>query len=379
MNMTRLINKAQRTIVIAGFLVANCALNAMPPKAISDSKKNQVEQQQQEEQRVATIRGELVLDSDIITELDWESMQGTLGQLVALQKPRLPDEWPEMALDLRQAWLNEFYQTDDGKRLQKANHQILENRHLQEFRIRDKGKFVIYDVPQGRFEMRVVAQKVVDEKTYVVESYVQFDVGEVDEMDFSKMQLDVLRLLKLGDEAPEIIGTSATGEKLSLSDLRGQYVLMAFGSTANPAFQATTRSLKDASQSTESSDKLVVLTVTVDEDEKAVAEFNDKNGVDWYCLNLGKWDQETLNNYGLKSVPSIWLIDPSGKIVLTGQQFVLELNRTKYPFGKLVDDAIAGRLTIGGEGKGDLTPTRPGQNESKDGQTANQGPGTGNP
>lgn len=326
----------------------------------------------------ATIRGSLLIESEIVSDIDWDEFQGTLGQLVPLQQPEVPKNWNDLDQKKRQEWITAFYESEKGKALQASNQKALESRHLQNFTIRKKGKFIVYDVPDGRFEMRIVGQKVIGEKTYVLQHYGQFEVGEADELDFSETRLDVLRLLKMGEEAPVIQGKSVDGKPLALANGRGKHVLLAFGLTSNPAFAVTTKSIKMVQASEELKGKLELLTVTVDENLEDVATFNEKNAVDWNCLNLGKWDQATLDSYGLKSVPSLWLIDPEGKIVLTGQQFIFELNRTKFSVSKLVEDTIAGRLTIGGEKKEGPTPTEAGDPEDakkKSDQTESKAPG----
>jgi len=350
-------------IAIAMFATAVIGLNSAVVTASQQEQSAEKSGANDQEESLATIRGSMKLDSSQVKDLDWESMNGSLGQLIALRQPQFPENWQEMAADKRQAWLKTFYESEAGKKLQEANKKALEDRHMQEFLIRSEGEFIIYDVPKGRYELRIVGQKEVDEKTFVLQAYGQFDVGEVDELDFSNMRLEVLRLLKMGEVAPPVAGENCEGQPIALAGFRGKHVLLAFGNCSNPAFQLTTRALKEASQSQESAGKLSVLTVTVDEDVKAVAEFNQTNSVDWNCLNLGGWDNETLNNYGLKSVPSLWLIDSEGKVVLTGQQFLFELNRTKFSIAKLVDEAIAGRLKIGGEPDESKTPDESGQSD----------------
>ncbi len=332
-----------------------CAVNvdslyALPQSQTTRQAQDTKQQDETDEEALATLKGQLVVNSDVVKQVDWDSVTGVLGQLVALRQAKFPENWAKMEVEDRQKWLTAYWETEEGKKIQESNKKKLEERHVQEFQIRRDGKFVIYDVPKnGRYEMRINGQVDVATKTYVLQSVGRFEVGEVDEVDFSKMPLDVLRLVKMGEQASPIKGVDSQGNTISLSDLRGKHVLLAFGLVANPQFELTTKGLKEASESTESAGKLSILTVTVDEDKRQVDAFNQKNGVTWNCLNLGKWDQDTLSSYGLKSVPSLWLIGPDGKVVLTGSQFVFELNRTKFSIAKLVDETIAGRLTIGGE------------------------------
>ena len=303
------------------------------------------------EPKTATIRGSLKLQSNIINEVDWQTMEGQITQLVKLQQIELPTDWPTMKVAERQAWLADFYETKIGAALKAKNQTLVDERFQKQFQIREAGKFVLYDVPQGQYEMKISAQTKADGKRWLVQSYGQFEVGEVDELDFSNMPLDVMRLLTVGETVPEVTGKSLDGTEVKLSDIRDQPVLLVFGITSNPAFKITTASLKELLDSTEAAGTVQVVTVTLDEDLEAVKKFNEENAVTWPCINLGKWDQEILFEYGIRSVPSFWLIDSQGKIILTGQEFVAELNRRQTGVPELVADALAGRLESQNESK----------------------------
>ena len=292
----------------------------------------------------ATIRGSLKLQSDIIDEIDWQTMEGQVSELVKLEQIELPAEWSTMKVADRQAWFSEFDKSKIGAALKAKNQTILDSRFQKNFQVREAGKFVIYDVPQGQYEMKISAQTNVDGKTWLVQSYGQFAVGEVDELDFSNMPLDVMRVLSSSEEAPGVTGKSLAGSEIELSSFRGKPALLVFGLTSSNAFKVTTASLRELVESVESEATVQVVTVTLDENLDSVKKFNEENSVTWPCINLGKWDQETLFEYGIRSVPSFWLIDAQGKIILTGQQFVAELNRRQTSVRELVEDALAGKL-----------------------------------
>ena len=294
--------------------------------------------------QAATIRGSLNLQSDIIDEIDWQTMEGQVSELVQLEQIELPAEWSTMKVTDRQAWLAEFYKSKIGAALKAKNQAILDSRFQKDFQVRESGKFVIYDVPQGQYEMKISTQTKADGKTWLVQSYGQFAVGEVDELDFSNMPLDVMRVLTSSEEAPEVTGKSLAGSEIELSSFRGKPVLLVFGLTSNNAFKVTTASLRELAESVETDETVQVVTVTLDKDLDSVKKFNEENSVTWPGINLGKWDQETLFEYGIRSVPSFWLIDAQGKIILTGQQFVAELNRRQISVRELVEDALAGKL-----------------------------------
>ena len=345
-----------RNLVIV-LTASACFFNAQAATAQTKSAEKKSEAKEPKE-TLATLRGTLTLNSDVIKDVDWTTIEGSVGQLVAMQQPKLPENWGKMTPQQRGAWSKTFQESEAGKKLIASNQKKLDGRFLETFSIRDGGRFVVYDVPEGKFQLRIVAQKTVGERTYVMRNVGQFEVGEeVDELKLGEMPMEVLRLLKMGEQAPEFSGEMDNGKALALSELKGKHVLLAFGLTTNPAFKQTTAMLKEAANEAAAIDQLHVLTVTVDEDVKEVAKFNRDNGVNWRSMNLGKWDEKVLSEYGLKMVPSIWLLDAEGKIILTGSQFLFESNRTQLSIAKLVDEAISGRLKIGGE--------KPPENESK--------------
>ena len=327
------------TVALLGLMF--CASEGV---ASAQEKKTASDAGEASDPQAATIRGSLKLQSDIIDEIDWQTMEGQVSELVQLEQIELPAEWSTMKVTDRQAWLAEFYKSKIGAALKVKNQTILDSRLQKNFQVRESGKFVIYDVPQGQYEMKISAQTKVDGKTWLVQSYGQFAVGEVDELDFSNMPLDVMRVLTSSEEAPEVTGKSLAGSEIELSSFRGKPVLLVFGLTSNNAFKVTTASLRELAESVEADETVQVVTVTLDEDLDSVKKFNEENSVTWPCINLGNWDQEILFEYGIRSVPSFWLIDAQGKIILTGQQFVAELNRRQISVGELVEDALAGKL-----------------------------------
>ena len=295
-----------------------------------------------------TVRGQFVLPSEKVEGFDWTTMTGSLVENVVFQRPELPASWQQMSLPDRQSWARDFEASEEGKRMLAANEQLLAERVILEFDVDDDGKFVVYDVPPGQFAMQAAGQMQQEDRIYILQAFGQIKIEEVDELDLAAMPLEVMRLLRMGEEAPEVKGVDESGDDRALAEFRGQHVLLAFGMFGSPAFQQTAASLREAAESSEHADQLKVVAISVDEDRDKLLEVLADHPVP-NCIALGGWDTDTLGEYGIKQLPAFWLIDPEGNIVLTGQQFLFELNRTQFSLVKLVDEAISGRLKIGGD------------------------------
>ncbi len=303
-------------------------------------------QTEQDDAEGVTVRGQIQVDAAWADDIEMDSFNGSIIEQVKFLQPEFPNGWSNMTQAERAKWLADFRASDAGKKLVAANEQLAGNRKVFEFQIEADGRFVVYDVPPGLFSVQIVAQLEKDDKQYVLQSFGQFNVGDVNEVDLSQMPVDVMRLLSIGEEAPDFEVDDVAGNPVSLSALRGKHVMLAFGALTNPTFKAATDAMKELQQSSEVQDKLALLMISVDDDKDAVAKFLSQERINWPCGLLGGWDQTLLNQYGLKSVPSFWLIDPQGKIALTGARFVAEIRRQELTIQQLVEHAVNGRLQL---------------------------------
>ena len=332
------------------------------------AKEPDVELQEPADEGLVTVAGQFVNQQDQLKEFELSELKASLVQLIEIKQPQLPDSWMDMDVEQRQAWIATFEASDDGKAMIAANQKLLAEQTIIELDIESDGKFVAYDVPRGQFGLQAMAEKELDGKTYIVQAFGQINVGEVDEMQLGAMPLEVVRFLKMGELAPEISGETFSGAPASLSALQGKHVLLNFVALGNPDIEESINAIKETSLHPELKGKLSVLTISIDEDAEAVNKVIVEKSIDWPCISLGGWDVEVLNSYGVKSVPSFWLLDPEGKIVLTGQQFLFELRRTGSPLPKLVDDVIAGRIAVGGEPEDAADEDDRARSDSDDGQ-----------
>lgn len=134
-----------------------------------------------------------------------------------------------------------------------------------------------------------------------------------------------------GKEAPDFTEALPSGETMSLSDLRGNVVLLDFWASwcgpcrrENPAVVALYDKYKDKG--------FTVMSVSLDKDKAKWLRAIENDNLTWpnHVSDLGFWQSKTAKLYGVSSIPFTVLIDQEGKIIRTklrGPQLEEELSR----------------------------------------------------
>ncbi|WP_199117488.1 TlpA disulfide reductase family protein [Pedobacter sp. ASV28] len=125
---------------------------------------------------------------------------------------------------------------------------------------------------------------------------------------------------KIGQPAITIIQNDVNGKPVSLADFKGKYVLIDFWASwcvpcrkENPHLVKAYHQFKDKG--------FTILGISLDKPDardawiKAIAD----DQLEWpQVSDLKFWDNEAARAYGVKSIPSNFLIDPNGKIIAKG-------------------------------------------------------------
>jgi peroxiredoxin len=135
---------------------------------------------------------------------------------------------------------------------------------------------------------------------------------------------------KIGEKAPEFTTQLVNGEYYSLSNSRGNYVLLYFwGSWCGPCIRnapkLVTISEKYKSKFFDKNSKLEILSVALEKKEKKWKRVVNKFGFNWelQVVQIHKivLNSSIANKYGVLEIPSKFLIDPDGNIVLSKTSF----------------------------------------------------------
>ncbi|MCH7408381.1 redoxin domain-containing protein [Belliella sp. DSM 111904] len=130
-----------------------------------------------------------------------------------------------------------------------------------------------------------------------------------------KSQLDDMRLLSIGQEAPEISLPNPEGELVNLSDLRGKYVLIDFWAAwCKPCREENPNVVRLYNKYNESG--FEVFGVSLDRTKDAWVKAIEEDGLTWtHVSDLQYFNSAAAAIYQINAIPATYLIDPEGIIV----------------------------------------------------------------
>lgn len=119
----------------------------------------------------------------------------------------------------------------------------------------------------------------------------------------------------MGAVAPEFAQNNLKGKPVSLSSLRGKYVLIDFWASwcgpcraENPHVKAAYEKFKDKN--------FEILAVSLDNKKDAWVQAIEKDDLPWlHVSDLQGWKNVVAEQYDVKAIPQNWLIDPNGVII----------------------------------------------------------------
>jgi peroxiredoxin len=146
-----------------------------------------------------------------------------------------------------------------------------------------------------------------------------------------KKEMDIELKMQVGMMAPEFTLNDTTGKPVSLSSFKGKYVLVDFWASwcgpcrhENPNVVKTYNMYKDKN--------FTVLGVSLDENKDAWEKAIKDDGLIWtHVSDLKGWQNAVAMDYGIRAIPSNYLVSPDGKILahnLRGEELQKALAET---------------------------------------------------
>jgi thiol-disulfide isomerase/thioredoxin len=140
-----------------------------------------------------------------------------------------------------------------------------------------------------------------------------------------------------GDVAPEVTGKTSSGESFSLMALRGKYVVLDFWAGWCAPCRASQPELR--ALHARYNDKVTFVGLNFDYSDTKAKKAIESIKSPWVQVLSGPWDANNalLSAYGVEAIPSVWLIDPQGKVVakhLTAEELGSRLADLFAPHGR---------------------------------------------
>ena len=183
----------------------------------------------QEEDELATIQGQIVMPEDYDGDVQIKDLNIRLVEPFFPKQPPLPDDWSTKSPVEQQQWFQQFLDTDEGKAFQQSEKERFDSRHQFDVDIEAEGKFVIYDVPPGKY---LLQGAYLDQES---ERRLRFEViGEVTvkeealQVALQPLMVSVIPIIVRGDSAPEFSIDAMDNKKVDLKAFLGRYVLIHF-------------------------------------------------------------------------------------------------------------------------------------------------------
>lgn len=124
-------------------------------------------------------------------------------------------------------------------------------------------------------------------------------------------------LLPAGTLAPEFEIQDMSGKTVRLSDFRGSYVVLDFWATWCPDCRADVPALKEIVKKY-GSKKIRFISISSDTDREKWVSYVKENKMKWTHVSelVPRKESKVSADYRVRWIPSVYVIDPEGKILL---------------------------------------------------------------
>ncbi|HUX84763.1 MAG TPA: TlpA disulfide reductase family protein, partial [Chitinophagaceae bacterium] len=141
--------------------------------------------------------------------------------------------------------------------------------------------------------------------------------------------MQIARELEIGKVAPDFTQNDPQGKPISLSSLRGKYVLIDFwASWCGPCRAENPNVVKAYNQNKDKG--FTILGVSLDKKKEPWIKAIQDDHLDWNQVSdLNFWNNQVAKQYGIRAIPSNFLLDKDGKILyrnLRGKKLDLALS-----------------------------------------------------
>jgi len=130
-----------------------------------------------------------------------------------------------------------------------------------------------------------------------------------------KKEMDIMDRTAIGQMAPDFTQNDTAGKPVTLASFHGKYVLLDFWASwcgpcrrENPNVVEAYKKFKNKN--------FTILGVSLDDNKESWIKAFKDDGLEWnHVSDLKGWKNAAALQYGVRAIPSNFLLDPSGKIL----------------------------------------------------------------
>ena len=282
------------------------------------------DQQKKKENGFATIKGRIVQNEDPSLRLPYNDLNIRLVEHVESPPYQIPPEGPRNLL-----------------------LKFLEEHGMPrsfDIKVQENGKFIVYDVPPGRYGISGRADMKIENKRYAFEVFRDVEKKVDNKLDLGRVMISARRLLGRGEKTPEIEMETFDGKvKINNQVLKNKNVLMCFWSMSSPPSVDMLNFVEKTRREFKKRDDFVLLLVNLDENRKEALKFVQNNGIKGWHGYAGDWKHKAVTDFGVHSIPALYLLGDDGNVLMTNDELLEAYLTAKEEFTQMIDDRMAGR------------------------------------
>lgn len=302
----------------------------------------------------AVVRGKIAFDETRSESWDGNRLVVPYAEIVASLRERIvylppyPKEFNTWKPEQRLQWERKFIETEAGKKFLEERKKRFAEAKVFDIKFEKDGSFVVYDVPVGIYGIQGRVDKEFGGTKYGFEVFGQIEViEEVDELVLQPMRVEVTPMLAAGQIAPPVEVSRVDGKGVLTRDAfkSSQYLFVYFWTLASPSAAMDQKMIREAVDALKDKHGIRLLSINVDNDQQKVLNFVEKNDMNPESNGItGGLEHRCLFDYGVRSLPSFWLINKDGRIVMT-QYEIAQAMRVKPSLTAIISDRIEGKDT----------------------------------